>query len=239
MARRRSPKVVWLPQDNLSSVGPVPDAGTAVYQTFAVDVIGGVGSFAVGEIPLVIDGPQDPLLITTSLSDIANSGYRLRRIVGKIWVRVAQAANDGPATVVVTAAIIVRRVNEAGASLAFLTGNASTLSPGEIQNTEDPWVWRRSWYLCNTLSQAAAAGALTGLPTDNVGLRAGSALDGPHIDQKTARIIGPEERLFLTVSSTVINEGGDQVALSSVILTDLRVLGTLRTTSGNRRNASR
>lgn len=236
--RKRSPKVVWLPQDNLASVGPVVDQGTAVYQTFAVDVIGGVGSFAVGEIPLVIDAPQDPLIATTSLSDIANSGYRLRRIVGKIFVRQAQAVNDGPATVMVTAGLIVRRVNENGNSLAFLTGNGATLSPGEIQNTEDPWIWRRSWYLFNNLAAAATAGALIG-PVDNYGVRVGSALDGPHIDQKTARIIGPEERLFLTVSSTIINEGGDQVAASTVILTDLRFLATLRTTSGNRRNASR
>lgn len=234
--RRKSPRVVWLPQDNLNSI---PANGTSAYQRFTIDIFGPPGSFAVGEIPLVIDQPQDPLINTTTLSDIGNSGYRLRRIVGKIWCNVVQQALDSPGRIIVTAGLIVRRVDEGGSSLAFLTGNATTASPSEIVNTEDPWIWRRSWLLANSLSTNLQAGVL-GIPTQNWGGQAGSALDGPHVDQKTARVIGPEERLFLDASVLVIDGGGiDQITTVVQFHTDLRVLGSLRTTSGNRRNASR
>lgn len=234
---RRSPRVVWLPQDNENSI---PLDGTTVYQRAAIDVFGTPGSFAVGEIPLVIDRPQDPAALTTSLSDIGNSGYRLRRIVGKIFCSANQVDADTPVRTLLTCGIIVRRVNEGGASLAILTGNAATLSPGEIQNTEDPWIWRRTWLLGNPLATAAALTPIRSIATVNYASQGGSAVDGPHVDQKTARVIGPEERLFLTFSSTILEAGTDQeLSLGVEIVTDLRILGSLRTTSGNRRNASR
>lgn len=236
MVRRRSPRVIWLPQDPTLSVG-----GTSVYQQNQVITSGPPGSFGVIEFPLVIDQVKDPTLATTSLADIGSSGYRLRRVVGKIWARVNSIAESTPVSIVVTAGIIVRRTGETPNSLAFLTGNASTLSPGEIQNTEDPWVWRRSWYLGNPLAVDAPATG-TAWPGQNFSGQYGSTFDGPHVDQKTARLVGPEERLFLNVSSTVIiPEANPQVGgeLRTFILTDLRVLGSLRTSSGNRRNASR
>lgn len=238
--RRKSPRVIWLPQDNENSLGPAE--GSSAYQRFGVDVVGSAGSFAVAEIPLVIDAPKDPIPTSNnSLSDIGSSGYRLRRIVGKIFAQTQQQAEDIPRTVIVTAGIIVRRVNDGPASLAFLTGNASTLSPGEIQNTEDPWIWRRSWLLSNLLATFGLLQPFT--PGEATNFNHGpSALDGPHVDQKTARVISQEERLFLDVSSTVVegpSSNQSPLANTTIITTDLRVLGSLRTNSGNRRNASR
>lgn len=234
MRRRTRPKVVWLPQTNANSLGA---NATTVYQKFALQLGGDIGDFTVGEIPLVIDDTHDPLAAATTLADVEDSGYRLRRIVGKIWVNQHQSAGDTPGIRIVTAGIIVRRTDvTTGASLASLDTTGQLQSPGEIQNTADPWVWRRSWLLANNLATIAALNGET-YPDSNQFF---SAVDGPHVDQKTARIIGPEERLFLNVSSTIVTAGMDlQTQDVCDIVTDLRVLGSMRTTVGNRRNASR
>lgn len=82
----------------------------------------------------------------------------------------------------------------------------------------------------------------TGSPT-TVGpesnMEMGSVADGPHVDQKTARIVSSEERLFLTVSATVLTGSGGELVTSAFVNTDLRVLASMRTSSGNRGNASR
>lgn len=239
--RRRKPRVVWLPSTNANSLDA---ARTNNYQIFSVDASGIAGDFATAEIPVVIDAEgQDPLGATaTSLADIYDSGYRLRRIVGKIFALAQQRAEDTPPAVIVTAALIVRKVNPvSGQSLASLTLDAELMSPGQIRNINDPWIWRRSWILTNVLATGAALSRFGSIPTQsNYGARYGSVADGPHIDQKTARSVGPEERLFLNVSSTVLDAGGDpQLTLPVTILTDLRVLGSLKTSVGNRNNASR
>lgn len=244
--RRKSPRVVWLPQTNANSVGAAFGNQTAVYQEFALNTAGDPGDFITGEIPLVADGDSQDILANaeTSLSDVYNSGYRLRRIVGKVWVAVDQEAGaTGPKSVIASAGIIVRRVDPLTAlSLASqsVTNQQELLSPGEIRNTSDPWIWRRSWQVNQLVAQSASGVfAQTGV-THNYGGATGSGVDGPHVDQKTARVIGPEERLFLTCSVTNITGGFDSQGTTAVFfLTDLRILGTLRTTSGNRRNASR
>jgi len=238
--RKRKPKVVWLPQTNANSIG---NNASSAYQTFVVGVSGLAGDFAVGEIPLTIDSESDPLNPVTSLSDVYNAGYRLRRIVGKIFVRCAQREDDpplGPVIVLVTAGIIIRRVDEStGVSMAITTGNASLISPGEIENAGDPWIWRRTWVLYNN-GNAVGNGDLDQGPTNNYLFGAGGNFDGPHVDAKTARIVGSEERCFLDVSSTVLVPGSDQqVATNVTVVTDLRLLASMRTNSGNRRNASR
>lgn len=239
--RKRKTRVVWLPSTNANSV----DASrTNNYQTFSVDASGIAGDFAVAEIPVVIDGEgQDPLGATaTSLADIYDSGYRLRRIVGKIFCAAQQIAESTPRSVIVTAAFIIRKIDpELGLSLVQRTSDGELMSPGQIRNINDPWIWRRSWVLTNALATGASLGAFSSVPTQsNFGARYGSNADGPHVDQKTARTVGAEERLFLNVSSTVIDAGGDaQITLPVRVLTDLRVLGTLRSSVGNRNNASR
>lgn len=238
MRRRRAPRVVWLPQTNANSLGlPL----TSAFQEFAVDVGGAKGAFAVGEIPLTIDAQSDPLAPESSLSDVENSGYRLRRIVGKIWVRRFQAEDAGqsPPICILTAGIIVRRADEAtGVSYAVTTGNAALVSPGEIENAGDPWVWRRSWILNNQAGIDPAAQEPQG-PTNNYLFYAGGNADGAHVDQKTARVVSSEERLFLSVSATVLVSALGQDLAEHRVVTDLRVLASMRTSMGNRRNASR
>lgn len=230
---RRKPRVVWLPPTNANSFGI---SNTSGVQIFAVNTTG-VAPKATGEIPLVIDSQDDPLAPETSLADVENSGYRLRRIVGKIWVQCQGSDENTAAFGIVTAGLMVRRSNpQTGQSFALTTSLENLISTQEIPNYGDPWIWRRSWNIANPL----------GIDVDNpFGLTANnwghgpSALDGPHVDQKTARIVGPEERLFLDV--TVEQNTSDQGEIPIVwsVLCDLRVLASMRTSSGNRRNASR
>jgi len=237
MRKRNKPRVVWLPSTDVNSLGVDPNSNN-VFQTFAVDVVGQAGAFAVGEIPITIDQSIDAQDPTQSLSDLENSGYRLRRIVGKIFVEQLQGGEDNaPSQVLVCAGLIIRREDSTtGASLAFATGQAALIDPAQIENSGDPWIWRRTWLL--TDQTAADPGDVAGLQANYI-FGSGGVADGPHVDQKTARLVGPEERLFLNVSSTIVKGGNGQLTASTRVITDLRVLASMRTSSGNRRNASR
>lgn len=243
MARRTSrPKVVWLPPDDSNSVG-IQDEATNGFQNFLVEATGPNGSTAVGEIPLTIDGSFDARDEATSLADLENSGYRLRRIVGKIWVFVRTTTDaTSPFSAIVTGGIIVRRVDPATqASLALLVGDEQNVAPSSISSWGDPWIWRRSWFLRNN-SAPAGGGPFPEGPESNYGANGGSAVDGPHVDQKTARIVGPEERLFLNLSVTLtgsLDPDPQGIPFRVECFTDLRVLASMRTSTGNRRNASR
>lgn len=242
MRRRAKPKVVWLPNTNANSIGAGVRTTT---QTFIVAAAGAPGDSALGEIPIVIDTPGDPIgAADITLSDIFSSAYRLRRIVGKIWVGANQTQQDTPQVVQVTAGLIIRRTDPTtGVSMAFETGDATQMDPMDIENSSDPWIWRRAWLLRNILATGAThINEMVGTPTNNMSPGYGSAVDGPHVDVKTARIVGPEERLFLDVSSTVLIQGDDVQAgpaLNVRVFADLRVLASLRSSTGNRRNASR
>lgn len=248
--RRKQPRVVWIPTTPEQSV----DAGGV--SSWSSLTVGGLdqtvpGSSIALEAAVVLDGAQSgPLDLTSSLSDIENSGYRLRRIVGKIFVFIQQdtVENTTAAFIGVTAGFMVRRTDPGtGSSLAASISQAN-INPATVENNMDPWIWRRSWLLGTGPSfandtlplDAETAGrlAIRNRADNATGL---SALDGPHIDQKTARIIGPEERLFLDVSATVVVPGGGPLSstMSLLVVTELRVLGSMRTSSGNRRNASR
>lgn len=246
--RRKSPRVVWLPQTNANSLGD----GTQVYQLGVITVGGPSGATDTLEQPVVLDNQQTVTGSTDpSLSDIESSGYRLRRIVGKFWCECAQGTIDGsqvlePSSAIVTAAFIVRKSTDFDGTSYASNTSQTQINTGLIDNTSDPWIWRRSWVLGNNNAAQLLNGVVPDLhsrqffPTVNFGADAGSVADGPHIDQKTARIIGPEERLYLDVSVTILGEAPGQAGTITIaFFTDVRILGSLRTTSGNRRNASR
>jgi len=246
MRRRTKPRVVWIPTTPQFSVDGSGVEAWNLFSSGALDDSINGTSVAV-EVPVVLDGTQsDPLNVNSSLADIENSGYRLRRIVGKIFVFVAQTNPTFATLIGVTAGFMVRRVDgTTGNSLAG-TLAAPLVSPSTIDNSMDPWIWRRSWLLQNgpTFNGTGApvtteelASQFDRLPGNNV--RGGSAVDGPHIDQKTARVVGPEERLFLDVSATVVTSSGSATGTSLVVVYEARVLGSMKTSSGNRRNASR
>lgn len=258
MRRKRKPKVVWLPLDLENRLGQAPATATQPLQsgTLIATLTGNpLGAQPVSqEFPIVKDWWGSPGGIATkgvadpnaTLADIEESGYRLRRIVGKIGISIlqgaAQIAGDG-SIFHVTAGFIIRRADEAGNSMAIRAGTVGTTSeidPFNLQNVMDPWIWRRSWDLAD---QSAAAIALDpnvlSFPRSNQFAYGSGIFDGPHVDAKTARIVGPEERLFLTVGVEGINGSSQGAPGAVLVLADLRVLASMRTNIGNRRNASR
>lgn len=235
--RKAKPRVVWFPPNDENCIDTVTkQSGIKV---FVVDV-SPAAPFSVGEVSVITDAEPDTQAVTTSLADIASSGYRLRRIVGKIWCRMDQVDDSNIAFAAVTAGLIIRRVDQVtGGSLAGAHPNGAELTgPNEAENYGDPWIWRRTWLLGNNVSPNMP----TFFPAFEESNEAFSGVDGPHVDQKTARIIGPEERLFLDVevrSNKTGEASADEITTGVRVIYDLRVLGSMRSSTGNRRNASR
>lgn len=189
-----------------------------------------------------------------TLASMQQYGYRLRRIVGKLHISVATGVNPptiplNVAGMRVTAALIVRKVDpETGVSTTF-TATAAGVNTQSLENIRDPYIWRRSW----TLPNSSALGLIAG--TNNVGATElaqeilqfppntasyGSVADGGNVDQKTARNVGPDERLFLDISCrNILVDDGVPTDWSVGVFFDYRVLGSLRSHLGNRRDASR
>lgn len=235
MRRRKSPRVVWLPQTNATSIDA---AGASTVNITRMSIAGPIGNHFSATFPVVLDGETPIITGSSSLSDIENSGYRLRRIVGSIFAAADQFASTGPTSVLATAAFIVLRTDpETGAVI----GSPPNYFTDTIDNAGDPWIWRRHWVLKNSGADQSGtvdpfAQSLTGTNNYFVG---GNA-NGPTVDQKTARIISNEERLFVDLGLTVLGSGADgQDTFDVTWVWNLRFLGSLRSNLGNRRNASR
>lgn len=246
MAKRfKRPQVVWLPPDINNRLGEAPAAATSGGNSaigIGVIVTGGaLGAKTTDLFPIVKDEPQNLTGLTETLSDFEGSAYRLRRIVGKLYVAMRQTVNSVTLqtanNVLVTAGFIVLRVDNGGQPM---NSSAPTYDVQAIDNQRDPWIWRRTWALTNVPNLNNAAGVtddiILGNPSNT---DAQSMVDGPHVDAKTARIISDEERLFLVISTTAVDGTDAQVGNQLLVLWDLRVLASMRKQSGNRRNASR
>lgn len=242
--RRRGPRVVWLPVDLNNRVG-APNPATAF--TDSAHFFGALNGQAAGVapdvtvIPLVKDTQTNSALLSAegSLADIASSGYRLRRIVGKIVILCGQGVavlDSDPTLYQVTAGIIVLRTNQGGVEPAL---TPFIYNPEILNNYSDPWIWRRSWVVSD-IEGAVTTGNNTRAPRSNIEGYSGGNADGSHVDQKTARVISAEERLFFVASCRGL-DGNNQAQNPGLILVvgDLRCLGTVRTNQGNRGNASR
>lgn len=194
------------------------------------------GNIATSIAKIVIDQPASALP-DGSLSDFEGSAYRLRRIVGKLWVGVeVEQFTTQPSLFVVTAGFIILRVDTSGNPLS--SGN--NYHPQILDSERDPWIWRRSWLLRNNIVRDNAFTNFGGFNRDVPSFNGayGSVADGPHVDAKTARIVSDEERLFLVVGFTTL-DGAQETSGIVTWLADLRVLASMKTSSGNRRNASR
>lgn len=248
MARRiKRPKVVWLPSDLDNRLGQAEDTAASdghesSIGIFGVDVPGFDGTFATISsatlvTPVVKDSPIGLGVQEATLSDIEGSAYRLRRIVGKIYVECFQVepAVGEPTDFIASAGFIILRTDDLGRPM---NANNDTYNVNSLDSQGDPWIWRRSWRVANNTARPNSALAISA--PSNHAYYGGGVLDGPHVDAKTARIVSNEERLFLVL--TVIPLDGnenDQNDARVLFLTDLRVLASMRTQAGNRRNASR
>lgn len=237
MARRtKRPRVVWLPNNNAFAIADGFD-GETVYSTVQHDVVSqpDPGEFVTTVHPVTIDFPHNQNQADISLADLESSGYRLRRIVGKVWCAVEPAVDLlQPQTVVCTAAYIVLRVDGIGAPLEL----PGFVGPNLNDNQDSPWIWRRSWILGQGFGGGVPSTGFNIVQSNN-GFNAGSAVDGPHVDARTARIVGKDLRLFLVLSTTALSAGVDQSPIGVRWVWEQRCLGSMRASLGNRRNASR
>lgn len=257
--RRRKPRVTWLPTTG-TAYGAQRIAANAPGEEFAyVEIeafnLSDTGTPRTIETPLVLDAPSETSQLgVATLADIQKEGlnineqysYHLRRIVGKLYITVVSDSQGGSAAFepcFVEAGLIVRRVDsETGDALAQ-AADTETLNR---QNVADPWIWKRNF----AFGGLAPAQGATVFQTATEALwpkttfEVGGLKDGPAFDIKTARRIGPEERLFLDITgvSLPIAKAGNSVELGArlYILFTYRALATIYSgNAGNRRNASR
>jgi len=254
-ARRRKPRVVWLPVFGQGHVeGATVDDCPGITGRLNFDS----PAVVFDAFPITFDqGNYDPSWVqeqalvnafVPNVSDLTQGNeYRLRRIVGKFFCAASSDELDDPpafaAAVDCALGFIICRTDDDGAP----TTDFEQVNPLAQGSMNDPWIWRRRWVLNPFGNTRIADPNISTLnfppywdfPNSTAGY--GSVQDGPHIDQKTARIIRKEERLFAVVAARGwFPTGSITNGLSIDYLLDYRILASMRsTTAGNRRNASR
>jgi len=251
-ARRRKPLVQWLP---VFGTGGSENSEAAIGIQSEIQLATSNDETRIDAVGLTFDYTDSAETAQAAGDDnrtlrdlVSGSAYRLRRIVGKIYASWYNNSGDGianrPDVIDYAAGFIVVRTDD--------NGNPSTdfeeVHPLSQDSADDPWIWRRRWFL-RTLAEGDTPGGVpaktwgSGFPRSTAEYH--SVADGPHIDQKTARVVGRQERLFFVQAArTVAAFPGSTAGFSApgglVTYLDYRLLGSLfSTTPGNRRNASR
>jgi len=263
---RRRARPLWFPPLGVNfTVGE--DTTRSGASTFLLEVPNN-GAIAFIEFPLTFDFGQERTLAfannttpTETLASLMNSAWRVRRIVGDIFAAYSPggtAANDQsgvtPPGCLFTAGFMVRKVDDTGLPMG---SNVDALNGDDY---DDPWVWRRTWLLGQDAFSLRDGGNLTtGRPFSGVGVynqetqwpftyfprtnvQYGYKDGGSRVDQKTNRIIGPEDRLMIHFAAkalpiqSVPYNGAPRSVVAGVY--DLRLLGFMARAT-NRRNASR
>jgi len=221
--------------------------------------IPGDGGVIFDAFPLTYDYSQSGTNVTEGLDQqpyevglvdlTSGNEWFLKRIVGKFFAGATSDEVDSPAEfhglLDVAFGFIVCKTDDNGDP----TTDFSTTNPLARASMNDPWIWRRRWLL-NPFTSGFVGGNPGGtvdtrdtygflnFPSTTAGF--GSAVDGPHIDQKTARRIHREERLFAVVAASRFSNFVDTQDMQLDYLLDYRLLGTLAPRSaGNRGNTSR
>lgn len=197
---------------------PGPDAGPGQVNTFIVPVI-----------------PDAPLDNTNSIGPgdlVRHVGQEwfLERLVGKLFVAFRIGAEE-PTNCLVGAGFFVARANDSnsGGGVDTPIGSASfqerndNYSPINEDAIREPWIWRRTWLLGGTVVQTDPFSS-----SFSVNTFAGSVLDGPHIDAKSVRRIGNDDRLFFAISTVTLGGSSELGPGFLQAYLDLRVLGQLR-----------
>lgn len=244
MRRRRRSKGTWFPVNGQ----PVEEETDTTVVLSGIDTAFSLGQqFLNGVIfPITFDSPQgevDPTdLVNKSLADQLGSEYLLRRIVGKCFIDIARGSEGQDQgdldTAIVSAGFFVARADPNGENnVPIGVANNSALewapsyNPLEARTLREPWIWRRTWILQDPYRPAStnAYPSFPAFPKSTAYY--GSVMDGPHIDAKTARRVGQDDRLWFAVGAHSIpynlepSEG--QEVLIGVHL-DYRLFGSLR-----------
>lgn len=247
--KRRKPSVFWTPNLNATNPTGVEGKTCNLQDTITVlpaGAIGGGGTITTSIYGLTTDVDPEVVQVTT-MASYEGGAWRLRRIVGKLFIEMRQGAgnegNTDTPSALVSAGFIVLRTDENGAPLKASSPNH--YSPLAHPNERDPWIWQRSWIVNNGLARGLGSHALNNVasafedgPWSNYELGTGVA-DGPNLNQKTNRRISAQERLFFVISTQCPSGGSyDETGFVDFIL-QYRLLGSPLRVLGNRNNASR
>lgn len=260
--RRRRSTQIWL-----------PTYGNAIDDALQDSVIGTAGSIiverdgttTVDAFPVTFDDTQSAWRQQfvaggqQTLHDIvAGQEWKLLRVVGKahlayggVWSSGEEALHSPLATEVALGLIVLRTDEEGN-----LETDIEEHNPLAQEAADDPWVWRRKWILGNStfhegnsvpLSNPSPQEQANFFITKNWPCNTelmGSVADGPHIDQKTRRRIGREERLYWMIATRMWDPanlwpGAFNAPGFVTYNIDNRFVGRLSSRMGNRNNASR
>jgi len=248
-ARRRKPLVQWLP---VFGDGGNETNEAAVGIRTSITLSGNPDDTRVDAVGLTFDYTDSAETAQAAGDDnrtlrdlVSGSAYRLRRIVGKCFAawtpNTEDSAINRPQVIDFAAGFIVVKTDDNGNPYT----DFEEVHPLSQDSADDPWIWRRRWFLRCSIpgTNTTLPGQFWGqsFPGSTAGY--GSVADGPHIDQKTARVVGRQERLFFVQAARTYRAFGsgsfaEPGALDTFL--DYRLLGSLMsTTTGNRRNASR
>jgi len=243
MRRKRGRRVNWFPPIGTESTS---DAGTSWYSyTFTnqlpapFDTTVGP-SLGVGTIysPVVPDFTQVPgdveggTLIVSLRDRVNGQDWILKRICGSIFVTFDDSAATGDPSVcwnglIVTVGYMVAPSEDSDqAAIAFI--NPRQYSAQALENTQNPWIWRRTWLLRNPLADNLGGNLPLDVPSTNIGY--GDVRSGPFIDSKVARRISREHRLWQVVDVSGYDPRRNQVngdGSKINVITDVRILGSL------------
>jgi len=248
--RRRRPLVQWLP---VFGDGGNETNEQAIGIRTEIQLSGNPAETRVDAVGLTFDYTDSAETAQAAGDDnrtlrdlVSGSAYRLRRIVGKIFAAWYNNSGDSlanrPDAIDYACGFIVVKTDDNGNPYT----DFEEVHPLSQDSADDPWIWRRRWFF-GTLKQGDTPGgnpdkAWGGSFPSSTALY-GSVADGPHIDQKTARVIGRQERLFFVQAArSFATFGAGTFSQPGGLITylDYRLLGSLMsTTTGNRRNASR
>lgn len=233
--RRRRPRGTWFP-----TLGTQLDAENAFASGFGFGLTVSATDIVTFVCPITTDFPVegDDITSTTHMSEVIANEYFLDRIVGKLFLQHRPGVEiDTPTTapVLVAAGFFVARADDTNPQNPVGAGTAAELrdnySPADWDTIREPWIWRRAWIL-----GANQGSTISGIPNSLASFPAanwqyGSVLDGPHIDAKTKRRVGQDDRLFFAVSAHFMPQFGVGDFLTPPLVQgwlDYRLHGMLR-----------
>jgi len=230
--RRRRTRYNWLP--NTGTIGPSADVeDTTAGRDFGAVPIAANGTTSVAIVDLLDDESSEDIGTAQTMAAALQSEYVIKRIVGKFFAAVEQSANNRPKQALVGLGIFVARAEDPDSAAGnFVPIGALTqaqavdnYSPLRQETIREPWIFRRTWILQNSL----ATGQLQDINYPQSTVNYGSVQDGPHIDAKTGRRVGTDDRLWaiMAVRSYPINQP-NELAGSVIGFLDYRVLGAPR-----------
>lgn len=254
---KRRPRVAWFPTfggTRITEAESAPFPG--IEQEFDIDDTKPNGDVFWDAVALTFDTSESAVQAQSdpdakTLRDlIQGNEYRLRRIVGKIFIHVLPFAKGESADTLIDAAFgfIVCKTYDDGIPLT----DFSEVNPLSQESMEDPWIWRRRWILnpagpiinnIPTTGDLSNSLGYSDYPASN--MRYGSVLDGPHIDAKSNRRVHRSERLFAVLAARNLNPqtepwNSNFRPTKLRALLDYRLLGSLGSQQyGNRGNMAR